>query len=57
MTELFKIKQDLAPPIMDSMINRKTIGWLEDQNLMKLWNIESLNLKWKVFLIKCVVKG
>ena len=25
MTELFKIKHDLAPPIMDSMLNRRTI--------------------------------
>ena len=25
MTELFKIKYDLAPPIMASMLNRRTI--------------------------------
>ena len=25
MIELFKIKYDLAPPIMDSMLNRRTI--------------------------------
>ena len=25
MTELFKIKYDLAPPVMDSLLNRRTI--------------------------------
>ena len=25
MTEFFKIKHDLAPPIMDSILNRRTI--------------------------------
>ena len=48
MIELFKIKYDLAPPIMDSMLNRRTICF-NFRNLQEFKSERKRTVLWYVF--------